>query len=115
VPASDFHNLSWVTELWGTRAVIYAGSSTKDHLRTIIQIASNTNGFKSRRVFTHTGWRVINGERFFLTAAGAIGKEGVEVSLIGPLARYRLPVTLSGADLAEAMKASLRFLDVGNR
>ena len=114
VPASDFHNLSWVTELWGTRAVVYAGSSTKDHLRTIIQLASNTNGFKSKRVFTHTGWRVIEGERFFLTAAGAVGKEGVEVSLHGPLGRYRLPLTLSGADPVEAMKASLRFLDVGN-
>lgn len=114
VAAAQFPGLGWITDKWGSRAIVYAGSSTKDHLRTMIQLSSNQNGRNPRRVFCHTGWREIDGERLFLTASGAVGREGVEVSLSGPLARYKLPSSPDGVDPLEAMQASLRFLDIGD-
>ena len=113
VPAPAFAGMSWVTEKWGTRPVVYAGSGTKDHLRTIMQLTSNRNGLRSRRVFQHTGWREVDGQRFFLTASGALGNEDVEVSLSGGLARYSLPLDLDTVDRVEAVRASLSFLDFG--
>lgn len=113
VPASAFAGLGWVTEKWGTRPVVYAGTSTKDHLRTIMQLTSNRNGLISRRLYAHTGWREVDGKRFFLTASGALGDDDVEVSLSGGLARYSLPLDLDAVDRVEAVKASLSFMDFG--
>lgn len=65
---------------------------------------------------THVGWCEVDGERCFLTNGGAIGKEGIEVSLRHPLAQYRLPShsELAANDVKESIEASLRFLDIGN-
>jgi hypothetical protein len=65
--------------------------------------------YSQRRVFTHTGWREIEGEWVYLTANGAVGREGFEVDLGPELARYRLPRHAEGP--AGAMRASLRLLD----
>jgi len=112
VTASDFHSLNWLIKEWGSRAIVYAGSSTKDHLRTVIQLNSNRNGTAPRRIYTHTGWRCVDGERFFLTASGALGDSEAEVEIAGDLSRYALPVDINGAEPTEAIRASLRFLNV---
>ncbi len=109
VPAAHFNSLNWVSERWGSRAIIFAGASTRDHLRTIIQLSSESHQ-AARRVFQHTGWREIEGQRRFLTASGAVGGEGVEVSLPAALSRYCLPQP--AAEAGDAVQASLRFLDV---
>lgn len=115
VPASDFNSLSWIPELWGARAYLYAGSSVKDHVRARIQMMSEVNGIRTRHIYTHTGWREDDdGHRFFLSASGALGFDGVEVDLRGPLAKYRLPLNPNEVKPDEAMKASLEFLRFGN-
>lgn len=40
IPSGRLANSSWVTELWGVRAIVYAGPSIKDHLRVAIQTLS---------------------------------------------------------------------------
>lgn len=108
VESGRFDKMTWVSELWGTRAVVRAGPQTRDQLREAIQLRSTP---VYRRIYTHTGWRVIDGRRAYLTAAGALGLDGVTVELDRGLERYRLP--LKPEDPREAMRASLRFLEIG--
>ena len=109
VSSASFNSLNWVTGEWGMKAVIAAGQSNKDHLREAIQLQSHDA--LQRIIYTHTGWREINGEMAFLSGSGAIGAPGVEVELEPPLQQYRL-VEPTG-DPAEAIRASYEFLYTG--
>jgi hypothetical protein len=114
VPADRFAGMRWPVEVWGMRAVVYAGSSTADHLRAALQLFSAD--VPRRVVFEHSGWRDVGGKWVYLHAAGAIGQpgtvEGVEVQLPDALARFELPAPPRGAALVEAVRASLRILDL---
>lgn len=116
VDASSFPNIvSWVTKEWGNRAVVYAGLNTKDHLRTAIQLLSGE--VPRRTVYTHTGWRKVEGKWVYLTSGGGIGPEGlvpgVEVELEKSLRDYYLPEPPEGERLREAVRCSLKLLDLG--
>ncbi len=108
VPATRFSGMAWVTDCWGLRAVVRAGLSMRDQLREAIQRLSPSA--RRRQVFTHTGWRQIGEEWFYLTATGAVGRDGFEVDVGNELARYQLPRVAD--DPVEAMRASLRLLEV---
>jgi len=109
VDASKFMGMTWVNDVWGIQAVVRAGRwRTRDQLREAIQLRSREA--ESRHVYTHTGWREIDGRRVYLHAGGALGHEGVAVELDRELSRYRLPA--QPQDVAEAMEASLRFLEI---
>lgn len=111
VEATQFSNMRWVTSQWGTHAIVEAGLSTQDHLRAAIQHQSPDA--TRRHVYTHTGWREIDGKLVFLTAEGAIGVADVVVQLEKEMERYRLPTLPQ--DLRSAMQASLRFLSIAPR
>lgn len=91
-----------------------AGSNTKDHLRAAIQNFSH--GVRTRRIYAHTGWRQIEGEWCFLHRGGAITADGMrtdlEVELPDNLALYHLPPPPKGEPLRDAVRASLRQLDL---
>jgi len=106
VPAVRFGGMSWVSGQWGVSAIVNAGISTRDRLREAIQRLSPTP--KLRRVFTHTGWREIDGKWVYLTAGGAIGREGIDVDLGTELSRYSLPPVPDNP--REAMAYSLKLL-----
>jgi hypothetical protein len=108
VPAARFAGMSWVTEQWGLKAVVRAGMNKRDALREAIQLLSPTA--RNRHIFTHTGWREIDGQWIYLTAGGALGGDDYEVDLGPELARYSLPTT--AVDPVEAMQTSLRLLRV---
>ena len=109
VKAGSFSSLDWVHELWGARAIIRAGRNVKDQLREAIQQLSPQ--ITSRHIYTHTGWREVGGRRVYLTGSGAVGgDDSVTVELRDVLAHYQLPNT--PREVTNAMKASLRFLDV---
>ncbi len=109
VESDRFDKMTWVSTLWGARAIVRAGPQVRDQLREAIHLLSRN--VTVRRIYTHTGWREINGRRAYLTAAGALGLDGVMVELDPDLDRYRLPP--KPEDPAGAMRASLRFLEVG--
>ncbi len=135
VPAAEFAGMGWTVPAWGTRAVVYAGMGTKDHLRTALQLLSGD--VPRRTIYRHTGWRQIDGSWFYLHAGGAIGADGltdaIPVALPEPLAGFRLPhplallqpgdVQLTGelgaaaarqaAGLTSAVRASLGLLRLG--
>jgi hypothetical protein len=114
VPADGFTGMNWVVATWGTRATVYAGMGTRDHLRAALQILSGD--VPRTTVYTHTGWREIGGRWVYLHAGGAISENaaaGIQVCLPDALARYSLPDPPKGRQLVEAVRASLRLLELG--
>ncbi len=112
VSAAEFSGLNWTHKAWGAGAVIYAGSTTKDHIRTIMQLSRN--GSAPHRIYAHTGWRLIDDERVFLTPNGAIGMDNVRIDLgaLG-LEQYSLPLDVSEVPMKDAVRNSVDFLDIG--
>jgi hypothetical protein len=114
VPAAEWPFMRWPVESWGTKAVVLAGAATADHLRCALQLLSGD--VPRRTVFLHTGWRDVGGSWLYLHAAGAIGADGpaggVTVSLPDALAEYVLPDPPDGRAKADAIRASLRVLDL---
>jgi hypothetical protein len=113
VPGEKFATMNWATECLGARAIVSAGSSTKDRAREAIQRLSRD--IAERRVYTHTGWRPLDAGWAYLHADGAIGASGpvpgVEVRLPDVLSRYQLPAPPTGEPLTAAIRASLRLLE----
>jgi len=108
VPAEDFGAMDWPTTKWGARAIIHSGRGVRDALRETIQILSASE-LKRRKVYTHVGWRKVDGRWVFLTPQGAIGAEGVPVEVDFDK-RFSLG---ANGDMGEAIRASLALLDVG--
>src|SRR6202030_193279 len=76
------------------RLVIAAGMGIKDQVREAIQLLSATQ-IVERTVYTHTGWRKLDGGWAYLHGGGALGATGavigVETSLPAALAPFILP------------------------
>jgi len=104
VTAARFPSMNWVGEAWGRRAIVNAGTSTKDHLRAAIQKLSPNA--RDRSVFAHTGWRKIGNRWTYLSGSTAGGN--FEVELGTELVRYGMPAVAE--DPVGAMKLSLSFL-----
>jgi hypothetical protein len=100
---------SWAGLAWGAKAALRpymekeAGYAIQEMARDIPETT----------IFTHLGWRPINGSWIYLHAGGAIGpgSEAVEVEISDRLRQYSLP-TETG-DIKEALKASLSLLELG--
>lgn len=111
ISTKNFQSLDWLHK-WGNNAVIEPGGySTKDRVRHYIQV--NSSNVKKTVCYTHTGWRKADGKWVYLTSSGGIGAENVEVTLSPELKRYSLPLKTQHEN--EAIKASLEFLDIGDR
>ena len=110
VAASEFPAMNWVAAHYGTRGIIEAGQSTKDHLR--VAIMSLSPDVKRTAAFAHTGWRRVDARWVYLTASGAIAEEGfdntVNVNLGKSLGAYDLNTPCQS--LQEAFQATLRIL-----
>jgi hypothetical protein len=115
VPAPKFAGMAWTTEHLGASAIVFPGFSLKDHARTAVQLLSED--IAERTIYTHTGWRQVDGIWVYLHGGGAIGPdgtvEGVEVRLDEALSLYRLPAPPEGEDINVAIRASLRIWEVG--
>jgi Bifunctional DNA primase/polymerase, N-terminal len=111
VPAADFDAMTWVTAEWGPHASVEPGVAIKPRLAHALKTLSDEAA--ERVVYTHTGWRQVDGRWLYLHAGGAIGADGpvsdVAVELDGELAHMALPAV---ADLPAAVRASLGLLDL---
>jgi len=111
VPAEKFASLSWVPAAWGMAANVEPGSTNKDRVRHAIQCMAR--GVKRETIYTHLGWRKVDGRWVFLHAGGAVGADDVLVDVEtegGGLSRYVLPE--EAGDPADAMSWSLKTLEV---
>jgi hypothetical protein len=111
VPAAQFGHMNWVLEHLGAEAVVQPGQGSKDRTRAAIQILSGS--IRQRRVYTHTGFRNVDGQSVYMHAGGALGPvgpvDGIEVQLSEQLDRYYLPEV---ADLKSDVMASLALRNV---
>ncbi len=80
VRTENFPRMEWLSE-WDGRAVINVGSYIKDHTRAAIQYLSNEKGYPIRYVYSHAGWREIDGKWQYLHAGGAINEYGLNVEI----------------------------------
>lgn len=111
VPAAKLTSLSWLVENWGAAANTAPGTGTKDSIRYAIQ---NTALYcEYERLYTHTGWRQINGKWAYLHGNGAVGADNVSVKLDPRLAAYSLPK--QSIDTKTAALNALNILDVAPR
>jgi len=100
---------SWPGLTWGVKPALKPYME-KEARYAIHEMA---RGIPETTIFTHHGWRLINGSWLYLHAGGAIGpgSEAVEIELDERLKRYSLPKATG--DLKEALKASLSILEIG--
>lgn len=111
VPADSFTSMNWVVKEWGLGANVKPGNSNKDKVRHAIQ--SLAIDIPRETVFTHLGWRNIDGTWVYLHADGAINGTGLSVDLKEEgLARYKFP---ERNDIRAAVKQSLKIFDVAPR
>lgn len=114
ISAASFSQLAWVLEKLGAGAYIVPGMSAKDQVRAAIQATSKDVVRKT--VYTHIGFRKIDGQWVYLTAGTCIGPEGpidgVQVSLPPNLASYALPVPPSDEELRPKILESIKILDL---
>lgn len=72
VPSSKFGAMAWATAMIGARAIVYPAKA--DTARAAIQ--SLSRNIRQLTVYTHTGWREIDGVMSFLHSGGAITPTG---------------------------------------
>lgn len=112
VTAAAFHSSRWWMNLLGPAAIVYPGMD--QHARCAFQ--SLSGGWEVKRVYTHTGWREIEGRWFYLHRDGAIGEgllPSVAVRLPASLSAFALPDPPTGAELRQAYAASLGLCQAG--
>ena len=107
IAVPEFYSLAGLMKALGTEAVVSPGPMVKDRIRHAIQLYSNRQTYPQRHVFTHLGWRKVDGVWCYLHAGGSIPAKA-EVSVDKALQRYILPQTTSAQ---AAIKASLRVLE----
>ncbi len=110
VLTKDYDRMAWVRDQWGAAASVTPSRNDAAHLPNAILAHSRALGINRQTIYSHCGWRKINGVWRYLHGGGAIGPgEPVAVDLGENLGNYRLP--FPGG--IEAAQASLRLLEVG--
>ena len=113
IPASQFTSMEWPIEQMGSGAITYPNQ--REYARTAIQ--SFSLAAEERCIYTHTGWREVDGKWLFLNSSGAVGEGGtvpsINVRLSGSLARYELRLPASIETLRSAVRSSLRLVELG--
>lgn len=106
ISSEEFLSMRWVSNAWGSRAIIYPKSNSKEFLRTIIQLESKP---VLKTIYTHTGWIEIDEGMTYLTNGCAISKDGrtkkLELNLPPDLKCYKLP--LKKEYVTEGINASI--------
>ena len=113
IPATRFASMDWPIEQMGSGAITF--TNQKDYARVAIQWFSRTA--EERHIYTHTGWRKINGVWVYLHADGAIGAAGmvesIAVRLPAAMSRYVLRPPVDPEALMSSVRASLMLVQLG--
>ena len=108
VSEAELTNLRFCVQHWGFRAKIEVGANNVFRLRdSIFELGRNTS---VETIFTHSGWRKIDGNWAYLHGNGAIGAKGVRVELSDTLRDCRLPKPPVSPQKAILACLKLRFV-----
>ena len=108
IPVAQLGTMAWVISEWDVRAIVSASQTAVARLREAILLQSLEA--HTRSIYSHSGWRQVDGQPVFLTATGAIGAPEVEVDIDEALKQYALPMPVK--DPRDAIRASYAFLGV---
>ena len=103
----------WAAKAAGVSALIMPGLSVADHLRVAVQ--SRSTAVTQRTVYTHTGWRQVDGRWAYLTSSGALGASGLDESVtvdLGSLSDFALPGVDDARAVRDAVRESLALLEL---
>lgn len=108
VSMAKFNTMEWVGTGWGLRANIMPGNGVRDRLRSAI---ASVGAAEARRevMYTHYGWRRLDGKWCYLYQGGCIGATDVTVDLGEGLTAYRLDRVPDGISRQDAACASLQL------
>ena len=115
ISIDDFQGMKWPMKVMGSKAVV---EPKMEHAaRYGLQVCARQDSDKL--IYTHTGWRNVDGKPCYLHSGGAIGAEGIRSDIKATLptskmSAYTLPDPPTGEDEKTAIRASLRFLDVAD-
>ena len=70
---SEFESMNWITERWGSKCNVEAGRVIKEHIRHAIQTTAEE--VKAEIIYSHSGWRKIDGKLKFLLSGMEISCE----------------------------------------
>ena len=111
VKFDDFYSMRWPLKGWGIEAIVQPGQNIKDRLAHAI-LCHSLDSVQTKQVFTHLGWREVDGQPVYLSGGGGIGPEGhinVGTEMEDPLKGYIL--LRPEGDRAEAFEISSQYLD----
>lgn len=104
IPTEEFSSMRWPETKWGYHANVAPGTATRDKLRYCIGEVGR-EGAERQTVYTHTGWRQVDGTWAYLYQGGAVGAENVSVDLGSGLESYSLDKVPEGSYEEAAMKS----------
>lgn len=108
-----FKDLPTVLLQMSSSSVVVRPNMTKQACIAIQLLSDPTR----RCIYTHTGWREIQGEHVFLLPQGCLGNKVVETDIgnAGAAYRYNLPAKPAEPDVARAVQLARELLDVAPR
>ena len=110
----EFRQMNWNFRLFNQRA--FVAPKMKEYALVGIQLAAPQK--PKETIYTSTGWIMVDGQPYFFHNDGAIGanehRRDLKAELKENLRLYSLPDAPTGDPLKKAIRASLKFLDVGD-
>lgn len=109
INSKEFAGMTWLNCRWPMSVAILPGNGHRDRVRYILQFLAS--GIPRETLYSHLGWRKIDGQWLYLHAGGAIGTgESPTVQFSNDrLKRYSLP-SEPGSE-SQNIKTALKFLE----
>jgi len=79
-----------------------------------LRVDMERRGVEEIAKYTHTGWREVNGQFVYLTAAGGIGASGLDGTILVDLAGPQLEIDISEIGTAQDVRRSLEIINAGD-
>ena len=111
VSSEKFAGMNWIEKEWGLSPTISPSQTSIGHFKNYIK--TKALGIPKITIYTHTGFRTINGELCYLHKGGAIGNSEVQTELESELGRYCFVDNKKDISKKEAVKADFELLGIG--
>jgi hypothetical protein len=109
IAADQFANMNWIPKYWGLVPRIAPIQSTAGYVRDYIQ--SQAEGIPQRTIYTHTGFRNVDGKLCYLYHGGAIGADNICCELDNGLKEYTF-IDKQGITADQAIRETLNLMKI---
>lgn len=109
LPLKVYESMGWITERWGFAPTLEVGPNVIGHVKRVAHAIGNEHALE-KTIYTHMGWKCIEGRWNYLYSGGAIGGNKISVELEQGITGYAFPP--AAGDYKEAVQASLKMKEV---